>query len=123
MKKIIDSIDTLYLNQGTTGEVIVDAVISALNNSQIVEGNELATYLDADPHELRCAWHLLTGTTLTQSIIRWRVLQALELLKQKGYEWEKSAKKCTIPASILQEVAEQCGWRSYRVLKNALRRQ
>lgn len=123
MKKIIENIDFLYHSQEPTGEVIIDEVISALQKAPIVTGEDLAILLDANPYELRCAWHLLTGTTLTQAIIRWRVLQALDLLKQKGYEWDNSAKKCTIPASVLQEVAKQCGWRSYRVLKNALRRQ
>jgi len=113
----------LYRNRDPTGIPILDQVTSALRQSRIIKGDDLATLLNVDPRELRAAWHLLTGTTLTAAIIQWRVLQALDLLEQAGYPWTPTDPYCKTPPTILQQIAERCGWRSATVLKHVLYRQ
>ncbi len=105
-----------------TGEPIVDAVIDLLRTTSITQVKDISAILGIERRGLGALWRVLTGSTLQDTIATWRRRQALELLEQAGYRWEDDAKRCDIPRSLLQDVAQQCGWRNAKVLKHALRR-
>jgi len=109
--------------QEKTGEIIIDTVLDALRTTTIIMGEDLAKHLGVGYRELNSAWKLLTGSTLRQFILHWRIHQARELLAQAGYMWDDTKQKCHIPAPVLQQVAEKCGWRNYRRLRDRLRSQ
>ena len=101
---------------------IIDQVIDTLRQTRIKRCDQLAKRLKVNSRELSAAWHLLTGTHLSDAILEWRIHQALDLLTQAGHPWTDKPGICPIPTSVLQEVAVQCGWRNATVLKHALRR-
>ena len=60
--KQFTNVEELYKNRKTpTGELIMDALIFALNNTRTIQANEIALFLDVNDRSLREAVNLLTG--------------------------------------------------------------
>ena len=63
--KQFTSVEELYKNRKTpTGELIMDALIEAINLSKTVHPGDIALLMDVDERALRYAVQLLTGMTL-----------------------------------------------------------
>jgi len=120
MKQAITTIEQLYATPSPTGEIIVDEVAAALRQTHLFRVKDLAEYLNVDKRELRSAWHLLTGTALSDAIRQWRKLQAREMLADAGYPWQDDNKWCKTPVTVLERVAKACGWKSALVLKHVM---
>ena len=144
--KQFTSVEELYKNRNTpTGELIMDALIFALNNTRTIQANEISLFLDVNDRSFREAVNLLTGMQIKDIVQHWRLLQAKDLwdahmagfknvddfVKTKskdapeGFLLSKAAKdsyKKGVSIQSFDEVAKRCGWRSYRSLLRVAKR-
>lgn len=88
---------------------ILDEVVELLRNTNVLWGKEIAEKLDANRHELNCAVHLLTGSTLDEMVKTWRKLQAIDLLTKTTLDYNA--------------IAHTCGFRSEHYLSTFLDRE
>ena len=138
--KQFTSVEELYKNRKTpTGELIMDALIFALNNTRTIQANEIALFLDVNDRSLREAVNLLTGMQIKDIVQHWRLLQAKDLWEEQkagfnsvkefvaekskdapeGFLLAKQVKdsyKNEVSLQRFEEVAKRCGWRSYKSL-------
>ena len=138
--KQFTSVEELYKNRKTpTGELIMDALIEAINLSKTVHPGDIALLMDVDERALRYAVQLLTGMTLKDILHHWRVLQAKELWDAqcagfKNYKEFAKEKSKDAPEGFLlsrevvdqykndvsiksfEAVAKRVGWDSYKSL-------
>ena len=126
MNKVIKTVEELYGRKDGAGEVILDEMAGILRTTRIIEVRDMALLMDVSAHALNMAVRLLTGMTVRTIINRWRLLQARDMLRQKGAE-EGSDGSMPNKAAIdrvkrLDSVARACGWRNYRVLLKVARR-
>ena len=108
MKHIVESVEAMYHAMVPFGEVIIDAVLDAVRKTRTQSAGDIALLLDADRRLLNDAFLLLTGMNLSTMIIEWRMMQAKDLLDDKGM-------------SVL-EVAHRCGFKRQKNLILAFRR-
>lgn len=105
----IATIDSLYLHRNEkTGELIVDAVVSALNASQTRLAGDIAKFVGVQQRQLTYAMEMLVGLSLKDFVSEWRLLQARDL--------------CLHSDSPLHEVAALCGYANYGSLIDACMR-
>ncbi len=138
--KQFTSVEELYNRKGEpTGELIIDAVIEALRLTNTTRSDDIALFIGVNGYALRNAVQLLTGMILKDFVHHWRLLQAKELWDEKlagfmnyndfvktknleapeGYQLTremKSAYQNEISIKRLEEVANRCGWDSYKSL-------
>ncbi|MBR5715715.1 MAG: hypothetical protein IKX59_03950 [Bacteroidales bacterium] len=134
------SVEELYRNRKTpTGELIMDALVFALNNTRTIQTSDIALFLGVNERSFREAVTLLTGMQLKDILQHWRLLQAKELwdahqagfkdvddfVKTKtkeapeGFQLSKRVKdsyRKEVSLKSFEEVAKRCGWRSYKSL-------
>ena len=116
MKKVIKSVEELYVRSEPTGDAILDEVVNCLRKTRIIAAADLAILMNVKKSYLYGAMHILTGMPLGDFINRWRLLQARELLRL-GAEGEETNR-----VKRFESTARRCGWRSYRVLLRVAKR-
>ena len=116
MKPIKTSVEALYNSKEPTGVAILDEMVGILRKTRNIAVADFATILDVNPYELAMMVRMLTGTTPRELIARWRLLQARDLLRSHRFDAISDRPR------RLTAVANQCGWRSNRVLLNVARR-
>lgn len=105
----IATIDNLYLHRNVkTGELIVDAVVSALNATQTRLAGDIAELVGVQQRQLTYAMEMLVGMSLKDFVTEWRLLQARDL--------------CLQTDTPLHEVATLCGYANYGSLIDACMR-
>ena len=138
--KQFTSVEELYKNRKTpTGELIMDALIFALNNTRTIQANEISLFLDVNDRSFREAVNLLTGMQIKDIVQHWRLLQAKDLWEEQkagfnsvkefvtekskdapeGFLLSKQVKdsyKNEVSLQRFEEVAKRCGWCSYKSL-------
>lgn len=77
-----------------SGSVILDAVVTELKDSYIRDSSVLADRLGVDFVKLSNAVSLLTGLTLNEFIIQYRILEAKEYLSKTSLSLPEIAKRC-----------------------------
>ncbi len=108
MKHIVETVEELYEAREPTGEVIIDEVVKSIRSTRTQKAADIALLLNADRRVLSNAIELLTGFSLGQLIIEWRMLQARDLLDDESLS--------------VQEVAKRCGFMQQKNLIIAFRR-
>ncbi len=111
MKEIkrITSVEELYKSKGApTGQIPVDAVVDYVKRVKSHSAEEVALFLGQKRVWISGALQMLVGLPLQEFIIRWRVLQALDLLDD--------------PELSVAEVASRTGFRSENYLISVFRR-
>ncbi len=138
--KQFTNVEELYnRRREPTGELIIDAVIEALRFTKTTRSDDIALFIGVSAYALRSAVQMLTGITLKDFVLRWRLLQAKELWDEKlagftnyndfvktknqeapeGYQLTREMKRAyqnEISIKSLEEVANRCGWDSYKSL-------
>ena len=144
--KQFTSVEDLYRNRETpTGELIMDALVWAIQHTRTTQSSDIALILGVEEKELRPAVKLLTGMNLKDILNHWRVLQAKELWDEqragfKNYKEFAKAKAQEAPEGFLlskealddykndislkcfEDVAKRCGWDSYKSLLRVAKR-
>ena len=107
--KPVSTVEELYKSNGApTGEIIVDAVVDYLKHSTTHSSTDIALLLRVKLVWLSGAMQLLVGLPLQEFVIRWRLMQAIDLLDN--------------PELSVSEVAERTGFRSENYLISVFRR-
>jgi len=138
--KQFTDVEELYRNRKTpTGELIIDALVEAIDCSKTVHPGDIALLMNVDERALRYAVQLLTGMNLKDILHHWRVLQAKDMWDVqragfKNYKEYAKAKSKDAPEGFLlsrevvdqykndvsiksfEAVARRCGWDSYKSL-------
>lgn len=99
MKKVlkISSIKDLYDNQDQpTGEVFLDAVVSAMKEMQELSVAQISKAVGVDSSTLSSVVKILTGNTLAEMIEFWRWQKIQNLLTQTDLPYEEVAHQCGI---------------------------
>lgn len=105
----IATIEELYLNrEEKTGELIVDAVVSAIKATSTRLAGDIAAMLGVQQRQLTYAMEMLVGMSLKDFITEWRLLQARDL--------------CLHTDTPLHDVAKRCGYVCYGSLIEACMR-
>jgi len=107
--KCITSVEELYKSKGApTGESIVDAVVDYVKRVKSHSAEEVALFLGQKRSWISGALQMLVGVPLQEFILRWRVLQSIDLLDD--------------PELSVAEVANRTGFRNEKNLVDTLRR-
>lgn len=105
----IATVEELYQHRHEkTGELIVDAVVSALNASSTRLAGDIAGLLGVQQRQLTHAMEMLVGLPLKDLVSEWRLLQARDL--------------CLHSDTPLHDVAALCGYANYGSLIDACMR-
>lgn len=91
----IATVEELYDAHGAhTGNIFVDGVVEFLQHVPSHESSACAAYLHVDQHLLTGVIKIFLGLPLKEVIIRWRLLQALDLLDDHKLSYEEVAARC-----------------------------
>lgn len=105
----IATVEELYQHRyEKTGELIVDAVVCALNESSTRLAGDIAGLLGVQQRQLTHAMEMLVGLPLKDLVTEWRLLQARDL--------------CLHSDTPLHDVAALCGYANYGSLIDACMR-
>ena len=106
--KTVSTVEELYKSNGApTGEIIVDAVVDYVKRFTTHSSADIALLLKVKLVWLSGAMQLLVGLPLQEFILRWRIMQALDMLDD--------------PELSVDEVAKRTGFRSVNYLISVFR--
>jgi len=83
-----------------TGQLPLDAVIAVVQKTKTHRATSIATALGLNVTFLKASIVLLTGMTLTDLILRWRLYQAKHLLQTTDQTYTAIARQCGYQNSI-----------------------
>ena len=107
--KQITTVEELYKSKGApTGESIVDAVVDYVKRVKGHSAEDVAIYLDVNRRKLSGAFELLVGVPLSDFILEWRLMQAVDLLDDETLS--------------VAEVARRTGFKSVNYLTGVFTR-
>lgn len=104
----ITTIDELWKNGGApTGNLFVDGFVEFLKNYPSHKPSDAAALMEINERLLREAILVFLGIKPIEAIIRWRVMQAIEMMNN--------------PELTISEIAHRCGFGSERSLERYMK--
>ena len=107
--KQIATVEELYQAKGArTGNIFVDGVVEFLQRVPSCEAGMCAKYLKVDQRTLTSVISIFLGESLKEVILKWRLMQAIDMLDD--------------PSIPFPTIAQHCGYRSVKQLEAAMKK-